>query len=250
MCSVDPTPAPIADPPVTKLAPTTKLSTTTTTATSSGSRTAWLLGILTGLWLCLVAGGLLLLMAYASREGLRGAVPQQWPREADFDLADSRGTLLVFVHPHCPCSRATIDELAWVLTRCGERLDCHVLLVQPAGTADDWIEGKLASAAAAIDGVVVEADPQGRMATLFGARTSGHVMLYDKAGQLLFEGGITPSRGHRGSNIGRQRLVTLSHASANDRSSPSAQPTCVFGCPLLAPQPTLAGGRRGEKLGS
>ena len=68
-------------------------------------------------------------------------------------------------------------------------------------------------------------------ARLFEARTSGHVVLYDAGGRLLFSGGITRARGHVGDNYGRQQVSSLLR---NHTVRVADGP--VFGCPLEDPQ--------------
>ena len=50
--------------------------------------------------------------------------------------------------------------------------------------------------ASAIPGVIVTPDVGGRIAARLGAKTSGHVLVYDENGVLKFSGGITAARGH------------------------------------------------------
>jgi hypothetical protein len=73
------------------------------------------------------------------------------------------------------------------------------------------------------------ADHAGMESARFGATTSGHAVLFDRAGRKLFDGGITPSRGHQGDSEGLRaielRLAGI-HASAR---------TDVYGCPLFDP---------------
>lgn len=210
------------------------------------------LAVVTVLWLMLVGAGLVLLMIYGNRPGDRGFVPTTWPQHSDLPRTEARSTLLVFAHPKCPCTRATIDELAWIMTRCGDSVDCRVLFLQPAGHDFEWSHTDSWRTASTIPGVQVMADVKCRAAGVFGARTSGHVMLYDGRGRLRFEGGITPSRGHRGGNRGRERVVSLlssdiaaSALSAGRRGSEfdaRADSTCVFGCPLHASSPSASAG--------
>ena len=72
-------------------------------------------------------------------------------------------------------------------------------------------------------------DDGGAEARAFGVETSGQTLLYDAAGKLRFNGGITGSRGHAGDNAGRKALVALIGETAPDRNGAS-----VFGCPLFA----------------
>ena len=82
--------------------------------------------------------------------------------------------------------------------------------------------------AAAIPGVAAREDLDGAQARLFGAETSGFLVLYDPRGQLLFQGGITGSRGHAGDNAGEDAVaLLLTGRAAGLRQTP------VYGCSLL-----------------
>ena len=71
-------------------------------------------------------------------------------------------------------------------------------------------------------------DPDGREARRFGVKGSGHVLLYEPSGDLVFSGGITPSRGHEGDNPGRSAVIDLING-----GRAAVHRTPVFGCPLL-----------------
>jgi hypothetical protein len=137
------------------------------------------------------------------------------------------------------------------MNHCGRHLDCHLLFIQPEETPPGWARTDIWRSASAIPGVFVQADVGGRLAHVFGADTSGHAMLYDPEGRLRFAGGITPARGHRGSNLGRSTIVALAEelaipAPAKPRPNPLHDPAPavatnrVFGCPLFAPPPETA----------
>jgi hypothetical protein len=86
----------------------------------------------------------------------------------------------------------------------------------------------LRRSAAEIPGVSVLSDPDGAEARRFGAQTSGHTLLFDHTGRLLFSGGITQSRGHAGDNAGESAIVSLINTQAADQTK-----TQVFGCSLF-----------------
>jgi hypothetical protein len=92
---------------------------------------------------------------------------------------------------------------------------------------DGWEKSDTWRKAAAIPGVAVAPDDDGVEARRFGATASGHTVVYDRAGHLLFQGGITSARGHEGGNVGRDRILSLvTRGSADRRDSPT------FGCEL------------------
>jgi hypothetical protein len=92
------------------------------------------------------------------------------------------------------------------------------------------IDGSLGNAA----GITTWNDEGGALSRRFGVLTSGHVLLYDRGGRLLFSGGITGARGHRGDNEGRRAVLARLLGEPVERSSAPA-----FGCPLFESQPAL-----------
>jgi hypothetical protein len=138
----------------------------------------------------------------------------------------------MFVHPHCPCTRTSLDELTWLLSRAEGRTTTHLLFVVPPGAPPDWADSPLWRQAQALPDVRAALDTEGREARIFGAKVSGQVLLYDGGGRLLFRGGITAGRGHGGDCPGRAAVLACLTSS---RSDPVAAP--VYGCPLFQERP-------------
>jgi hypothetical protein len=182
------------------------------------------------LWLLMIGAGVGLLWNYAGTPGTAAATPDRWPAASRIEPAADRATLVMLAHPHCPCTRASIGELARLMTQAQGRVTAYVLFVKPPGFSDAWVQTDLWASAAAIPGVTPVLDDNGDEAGLFHAATSGQTVLYDAAGNLLFSGGITGARGHAGDNAGRAVIVSLlTSDEAEERGTP------VYGCPLFAP---------------
>jgi len=179
-------------------------------------------------WLVAAGVGLAVMLNYQNAAGHAGETPAHWPAQAAMPLAIERATLLMFVHPRCPCSRASMEALNRLLTKCNGQVAAHVLFLQPAGLSDDWPQTGLWRSASAIPGVTVRADRDGAEAQRFGAETSGFVVLYSGRGELLFKGGITAARGHMGDSAGINLIASLSAGKSN-----RAGQTPVYGCSLL-----------------
>jgi hypothetical protein len=177
-----------------------------------------------------VAYGLSRLWKYESRPGTAAAAPVRRPVELDPVLSSGRPSLLVFLHPHCPCSRATVAELDKIMADCDGRLSATVFVLRPASMSSGWEKTDLWTDAAAIPGVRVVCDEASVVARRFGAATSGQALLYAADGRLLFSGGITESRGHVGDNAGADAVRKLT---LNPNSPPEGVLyTDVFGCSL------------------
>ncbi len=177
-------------------------------------------------WLLSVAGSLLALTAYDTAPGIAATAPRTWPADSRLAHDDGRATLLLVLHPHCPCSRASVEELAEMLPAVAGRARVHVLVVAPAGTAPGWSDGDLADRVASLPGVEATIDAGGVEAARFGAVTSGQTYVFDAAGTMRFSGGITPARGHRGDRAGRDAVVAALTA------VPEVVDRHVFGCAL------------------
>ena len=129
----------------------------------------------------------------------------------------------MFVHPKCPCSRASISELAVLLAHAAGKLHAHVIFLEPQGKEDSWTHTDLWRAASELPGTVVISDLGGREADLFRAAISGETVVHDAAGDLRFHGGITGARGHAGDNAGCSAVESY----ASTGAAPLAQ-TPVF----------------------
>jgi hypothetical protein len=168
-----------------------------------------------------------LLASHGAEPGAAGDPVARWPGSTQIRPDPGRGNLVLFLHPRCPCSRATLAELGRLAAVVNGRAALHVLFLRPAGAPDGWERTGLWDTAEAIPGARVRADRDGEEAARFGAATSGHAMLFDRAGALRFSGGITPARGHEGDSPGRSALAGLLV-----RGEAADSCTAVFGCPL------------------
>jgi hypothetical protein len=181
-------------------------------------------------WIAAVAFGLGVLMRYESTPGRVGAVGETWPAASAIQRSGPNPTLVMLAHPHCPCTRASIGELAQIMADTHGKLDAQVLFIKPPGAGSDWDDTELRRSAAAIPGVTVLTDADGTETARFGATTSGHTFLFDRTGALLFSGGITASRGHAGRNDGESAIIAVANGKHSNRAR-----TPVFGCSLIGP---------------
>ncbi len=189
-------------------------------------------------WAAALAVGLAAMGRYEFTSGAGAAAPTAWPADSSLHRPTDRPTLLVFAHPRCPCTRATLAELAQIASIPSHPADVYVLFYTPEHAEESWTTGSNWSDASAIAHANVIRDPGGVEARRFGARTSGQAMLFDRAGTLTFEGGITGGRGQIGENLGRTSISALLRD-----ESPAARHTPVYGCELFAPEkcPLCAG---------
>jgi len=186
-------------------------------------------------WACLVGVGMGFLMRYEQRPGSQPASPELWPTKFSAELDRTRANLVVFAHPRCPCTRATVTELEQIVRRCGNRVRVVVYFYEPASADADWTEAPLWKQARAIPGVEVRADIDGTAAQIFSAETSGQSLLFAKNGQRLFAGGITGGRGHQGENAGENAVIAAILGAES-----TAKNTSVFGCSLTGTAPRTA----------
>lgn len=179
-------------------------------------------------WVAALLGGFALLLHYSLRAG--AARPSLGALATKNARADGRFELILFLHPQCPCSRATVDELARIVERCGDRLHVRAWFVADHALGESWTHGDLWKRAARIPGIVLAQDFGAAKAVSLGADTSGTVLVYAPDGTLAYSGGITQSRGHTGDNAGADAVVDLVHERAVARREYE-----VFGCSLLDP---------------
>ena len=182
---------------------------------------------LVALWSAVVVTGMGLLAAYANNAGKSSPAPATISQIGDAKSARNR--LLMFLHPRCPCSVASVNELTRIMSRCASQFDTTVYFVRPESQPTDWERGTLWNLTSSIPGVNLETDVGGAVARRFHANTSGEVFVYDCLGKLRFHGGITSARGHAGDNLGESAVIAIALGEKTD-----VEHSPVFGCPFHA----------------
>lgn len=178
-------------------------------------------------WASLIGLGMASMERYENTPGRVSATRRQWPKESRLTLSSDRLTVIVFAHPRCPCTSATLSELAQLLAREPARVQATLVSIVPESQVHEWAQTRLLSEAARVPGLRIQTDVGGVEARRFGSTTSGYVVAYSADGALRFAGGITSARGQAGDNYGLNALEEAAVASAGYSSNP------VFGCELF-----------------
>jgi hypothetical protein len=198
----------------------------------NSTRNFWSLAVL---WFATVGSGLLGLTVYSIVPGEPALPGVDWPADSGIPFHCGRPNLIVFLHPRCPCSRATLAELERVIASTEQCAAVSIVLIQPERIHEGWERAAAWLHAHAIPGARVFTDHGGVLTRRFGAATSGQVLLYASGGRLVFQGGITGSRGHEGDNAGRAAVIAAINGAGNTDTS-----TPVFGCELSSDRAKLS----------
>src|SRR5204862_1754432 len=98
-------------------------------ATRIGAAVLWGLGVAAGSWYG---------FHYETTVATTARAQDRWPGNGLCTLSSRCPTLVMFAHPRCPCTRASLNELALLMTHCQHRVEAHVVFFQPDSTAADW----------------------------------------------------------------------------------------------------------------
>jgi hypothetical protein len=163
-------------------------------------------------------------------EARTAAVPNL-PHELGRLVPDAKPlTIVMAVHPECPCTAASLEQLDRLMTRNPHSIQTVALFwaeetdTAPSPAVDNEYHRRLS----VLPNVTIVADPGGKKAESFGAVVSGSVAAYDAEGNLRFQGGLTASRGHAGSSAGMDMLEAI----ARGRIPGNVAETPAFGCAL------------------
>jgi hypothetical protein len=181
----------------------------------------WLIAFV---WFLAITSGSLILLSRHYDAGSYGNPKYQ----IELKKTTSLKHLVVFLHPHCSCSVATIRNLGGILDQTSTTVVVEIFVYQPQNVDRRWSESELLESVKRIPNVRIRFDDGGTYAREYGVDTSGHVLLYSPLGQLLFSGGITDGRGKEGDSIGRGALLRI--LDGQDVKEYSRLP--VFGCSL------------------
>gem|GEM_PF-496721 len=183
------------------------------------------------LWACILAGLFFALIAYGTTPGPSSSPPTESPLgPASGELQTSATTdweVVMAVHPKCPCTVASLNELNRLLTKVDDDVTCRFLVYHPAETEPNWIDGKINSRLSQFPRSIIQPDEAGEVAFEMGMQTSGAVVVFDPHGKTRFHGGITVSRNHEGDNLGVRSISMLIQG-----QTPPLSTTPVFGCRL------------------
>jgi hypothetical protein len=178
------------------------------------------------IWATTVAAAYQAIRRFESTPGAAAVARASWPARSSVRRAEGTWTLVMLVHPHCSCSRASVQELEAVLEKAPRSMRTYVLVYRPHEFPKGWERTDVYTAATRLHRAHVVIDEDGREARLFGGFTSGQTFLYDDEGRLRFEGGITLLRGHAGLNSGRAGIIRIANTHAGIGKHP------VFGCAI------------------
>ncbi len=198
-----------------------------------GTRKVWATAVAGLIWLSCTAVGFTFLARHQMTPGRTANSIAHWPDSTRMTRDAEGYTLVMFAHPRCVCTKASLHEFRRLWEDARIRPQAHIVFCRPAGTGADWLATEQVSTAKSLSGVQVTVDDGGREAQRFGATTSGHVSLYGPDGSLIFSGGITWGRGHIGENPGRMRVARLLDQSKVETDDEQVSVCPVFGCPLV-----------------
>ncbi|HIA53604.1 MAG TPA: hypothetical protein EYN91_16180 [Candidatus Melainabacteria bacterium] len=180
-------------------------------------------------WIGMLFIGHLVLFEYELTPSPLTNTKRVFPHHSGVQLAHGRQNIVLFLHPACPCSVATVDEFHQLMRQGDKDSVGTVIFYMPPEKEGEWSLAPIIQSVKRIRNVSVEYDTDGSLAQTFGVTTSGHVLIYDGRGVLQFTGGITGSRGHSGDN----HYLELAKQCILARKAKYTT-TPVFGCSLRA----------------
>lgn len=208
------------------------------------------------------------LARFSVTAGEQAAAPAQFPANLSASsnspasqvvsrLAPHIPLLLVFVHPRCSCTPATLEQLDTVLSSVPVPVQVDLVVYNSRALDDtpnldrlrEQTDAAIHNQSAPLGGFVnplhypaqLVPDTNGLLARRFGAATSGEVVLYSPDGRLLYQGGITPMRAHIGRTPASDALRT-----ALTTGKPQSKTFSVFGCPIFSLQSMQTLGQSGH----
>lgn len=180
-------------------------------------------------WVCSILLSYGYIIYYHQVEGSSDRSARDWPLNANLSLDSQKPTMVLAVHPKCPCTVATCRELARLLLRAHRPVKIYALVFTPSPNPDgeEWFNSPTMSDLKRVPLLEMIKDENGELAQSFGMSTSGDIRLYSSNRHLLFAGGITASRAHEGECAATDKLFSRIRG---ESSQYFEYP--VFGCPI------------------
>src|SRR5580700_6889106 len=109
----------------------------------AGLRKQFVVVLAVALWVPAVAFGINVLWQYSTTPGRPATPPLRWPVSVPIERAKGRATLVMFAHPQCSCTSASLGELAIIMAHAQGRLDAEVYFYRPADKPLAWMRTDL-----------------------------------------------------------------------------------------------------------
>ena len=165
------------------------------------------------IWLALIVLGNKVLLEYNNKDIESNDHPLTWPNKSSIPFSTEKNNLVIFIHPKCPCSKASLNELNRLLSQYPDFFNSQAVFVKvdtnKEANSDDSLEQRsLWQKAKKISKLNTLVDGGGKEAKLFSVKSSGRVLIYNQDSKLIFAGGLTAARGMEGDNIGKKRIIS------------------------------------------
>jgi len=178
------------------------------------------------LWTVTVGAMFRAIRAFEATPGRAADALDVWPSASHIPRAAGEWRLVMLIHPHCSCSRASITELQRIIEKSPSSLQTYVVVYRPKDFPAGWEKTDVFVAASHLPRTHILLDNDGHEASIFRGFTSGQTYLYDGDGKLRFSGGITLLRGHAGFNSGSAEVMEIARTQGGTAKHP------VFGCAI------------------
>lgn len=136
-------------------------------------------------------------------------------------------TIHVGIHPKCPCTFKTLEELKRLSASATELAKCKFWIYQPPEADATWSDTRSLAFIKTFPDAEIIFDRDAEIASRLGITTSGGIVVHDCMQRVLFSGGIVLGRSCSGESIGAVALSALLKGQVNSQRS-----TPVFGCPI------------------
>ena len=178
------------------------------------------------LWTTTIGAMVHAIRRFESTPGRAAEARDSWPAASRIPRAPGEWRLVMLIHPHCSCSRASITELERIIEHSPPSLRTYIVVYRPSDFAKGWEKTDVFTSASRLPRTRIVLDQDGHEARLFRGFTSGQTYLYDGDGKLRFSGGITLLRGHAGFNSGSAEVIEIAKSKSGSGTHP------VFGCAI------------------
>ncbi len=178
-------------------------------------------------WLLLLPAAICVQLRYDSLPGIAAVPKTAWPAASKIKYSTITNTLVMVLHPRCPCSRASVQQVASMMNTTNPP-KCIFLFYTPSIFAKGWEKTDIWNQASEIPDSVLISDIDGRE-----TKTSEHPhpdrpTFFDRQGFLRYSGGLTEGRGHQG----ECRNLEAAIKALNDSHKPTTF-GAVYGCPVV-----------------
>lgn len=167
-----------------------------------------IISVIISIWVGSIIWSTKAMLIFQFTPGKMGKVFNDFPQKSKLVLDQTLPTLILFLHPKCTCSKASVEEIKIIKSSIKKEFKLIAVVQTASLKLTDELE-KLKEELSTLPHSTIVNDSYSFETNLFSVKTSGQIYIYSSFGELIYTGGSTSSRGTSSPSELRRTIASI-----------------------------------------